>query len=313
MNAIRTVWRKLRRRLGSVRRELRARSEARAAARARARAAIRDSRSSVTNRKPYLDLCTQAAADDRVFESFRRQPIYVNMLEHVTETDGAAYLAAIRRDNPHLLGERLEAFRANDRFGSPETYEYPGIGRISPVTLRYLKVLSDLELLFGDLTGKRIVEIGSGYGGQARLVLERWAVRSYTLIDLGPALRLARRYLARSGDYKSLSYLPPRRVKRAGYDLCISNYAFSELGRKIQDSYAKSVVSSSDRGYLTCNFNSGIEGIDSWPREKLEELHSGTRWIPEEPLTFEGNAILVWGDIVGGSAGETPSVAHARS
>jgi hypothetical protein len=205
----------------------------------------------------------------------------------------------IRRDHPDYLGQELEKFRANDRWGSPLTCEYPGIGHISPVKLRYLKVLSDLERLFGDLTGKRIVEIGVGYGGQARLVLERWPVQSYTLVDLEPALQLAQRYLTSSGEDKTLVFLPPDRVARADYDLCISNYAFSELGRKFQDKYAKSLVRTSGRGYLTCNFISGVHGIDSWSKEKLGRLHAGAHWLPEEPLTFEGNAILVWGDVAG--------------
>jgi hypothetical protein len=159
-------------------------------------------------------------------------------------------------------------------------------------------VLSDLERLFGDLSGKRIVEIGVGYGGQARLVLEQWAVQSYTLVELEPVLRLARRYLTSSGTYRSLIFLPPALVATADYDLCLSNYAFSELTRDVQDLYARSLVTSASRGYLTCNFISGVHGIDSWSRDELSQLHAGAHWLPEEPLTFEGNAILVWGDTV---------------
>jgi hypothetical protein len=163
LNATRTVAKKIRRPLGSIKRDFQARREALAKIRAL------DGKSSITNQRPYLDFCAQAAADDQVFESFRLKPVYVSMLEHVSESQGAGYLAAIQRDNPGYLGERLEALRGNDRLGLPLLYEYPGIGRISPVTLRYMKVLSDLELLFGDLTGKRVIEIGVGYGGQARL------------------------------------------------------------------------------------------------------------------------------------------------
>lgn len=297
---IRAVSSRIRRRLRWEWSEWQARREARAKARL-------DGKSSITNRTAYLDFCAQAAADDEVFETFRLEPVYVNSLEHVSETYGAGYLAAIRRDHPDYLGERLEALRGNDRFGSPLLYEYPGIGRISPVTLRYMKVLSDIELLFGDLTSKRIVEIGVGYGGQARLIMERWSVASYTLVDLEQPLRLARRFLESSAHNSGAIFLPPDRVSKTNYDLCISNYAFSELGRKIQNAYAKSLVRTSSRGYLTCNFVSVVHGIDSLPKKKLEGLHRGTHWLPEEPLTFEGNAILVWGDQAGGTSAAQPT------
>lgn len=306
---MRAVRSGVRRSLGSLRRGLRRLRDGIAG-----RISSLHRQSSVTDRIPYVEFCAQAAADHDVFESFRCAPIYMAMLEHVTEEQGADYLRVIRRDNPDLLGEQIETFRANDRWGSPITYEYPGIGRISPVTLRYLKVLSDLERLFGDLTGKRIVEIGVGYGGQARLLLEHWTIRSYTLVDLEPVLRLARRYLTSSGAYQSLIFLPPALIAEADYDLCISNYAFSELTRDVQDSYARSLVASAGQGYLTCNFISGVHGIDSWSRTQLRQLHAGAHWLPEEPLTFEGNAILVWGDMVGnGVVPEDPSASDPGS
>jgi hypothetical protein len=252
--------------------------------------------SSVTDRAPYLDLCARAAVDDRVFMSFRRDPILIAMFEHVTEEQGAAYLDIIKRDSPDLLGEQFALYRRNDKWGSPITHEYPKIGRVSPVTLRYLKIISDLELLFGDLTGKRIVEIGVGYGGQARLVLARWRVQSYTLVDLEPVLDLARRYLNDPDIQRPLNYVPPSSVVQASYDLCISNYSFSELDRNVQSAYAGSLVSSADRGYLICNVISQVHGIESWSKSELGQMHPGAHWIPEEPLTFAGNEVLVWGD-----------------
>jgi hypothetical protein len=142
--------------------------------------------------------------------------------------------------------------------------------------------------------------------------MERWKVASYTLVDLEEPLQLARKFLERSGHTNGPTFLPPDLVSKAEYDLCISNYAFSELGRKIQSSYAKSLVNTSIRGYLTCNFVSFVQGIDSWPKKKLEGLHRGTHWLPEEPLTFEGNAILVWGDQAGLTSPAQP-VAPAQS
>jgi putative sugar O-methyltransferase len=253
--------------------------------------------SSITDHPSYVEFCARAAEAPSVFETFRREPVYVETLEHVTEAQGWQYLRIIQRDSPHLLlDDWLQTAKANDQWGSPVTYDYAGVGRISPVTIRYLKVLSDLERLFGDLTGKRLVEIGVGYGGQARLILERWGIENYTLVDLPPVLRLAGRYLEKFGSYSALDFSPPEGLTPAQYDLCISNYAFSELSRDVQDRYAGMVVASALRSYLTCNFVSDRFGIDSWTKEELGRLHAGSRWIAEEPVTHEGNAILVWGD-----------------
>lgn len=260
------------------------------------RAAPLAPQTSISDEGAYLAFCARAAADSAVFQTFRREPVYVQTLEHVTEQQGREYLRIIRRDSPHLLTEFLELCRANDRFGSPTTCEYPGIGAISPVTLRYLKVLSDLERHFGDLTDKRVIEIGVGYGGQCSLVLRRWRVRSYVLVDLEPALALARRYLTALGVENGLDFKPPNFLVARDHDLCISNYAFSELARDIQDRYARLAVSSASRGYLTCNFISNLHGIDSWSRHELERLHAGAHWLPEQPITYHGNEILVWGD-----------------
>lgn len=260
------------------------------------RTAPRTLRTSITDEGAYLALCTRAAADATIFDGFRREPVYVQTLEHVTEQQGAEYLRVIQRDSPHLLTEFLDLCRTNDRFGSPTTYEYPGIGVISPVTLRYLKVVSDLERHFGDLTDKRVIEIGVGYGGQCSLVAQRWRIDRYVLVDLEPALALARRYLTELGVVEGLDFTPPESLLAGDHDLCISNYAFSELTRDVQDRYARLAASSSSRGYLTCNFISDLHGLDSWSRDELEHLHTGAHWLPEEPITYQGNQILVWGD-----------------
>ena len=259
-------------------------------------------RTSITDQERYLDICTLAASDPSVFARFRRETAYLEVLDHVTESEGADYLKVLRRESSDLLREHLGVFRANDLYGSPNTYHYPEIGYLSPTTLRYIKVLSELERHFGDLTGKRIVEIGVGYGGQCRLIASYWRVRSYTLIDLDPALDLARVYLGKfvksdPAILDPLEFLNPDAEFEGPYDLCISNYAFTELSRKVQERYVDGVIRCSRSGYMTCNFISQGFGINSMSPEELITLHSGSEWLPEEPLTHPDNRILVWGTL----------------
>jgi hypothetical protein len=257
-------------------------------------------RTSITDDSKYLDFCAQAAVNPEVFASFRREPVVVQTLEHVTEAQGLGYLEAIDRHNPELLAHGLDGYRRNDSVGNPVTFEYPSVGRFSPVTLRYLKVMSDLQHHFVSLHGMRVVEIGVGYGGQCRLICQRWKLERYTLIDLRQPLELTKRYLASLGSTDGVDFVTPDEVTPGAFDLCISNYAFSELTRVVQDRYADAVIRNSSRGYLTCNFISNRHEIDSWTRLELEALGPSASWVPEEPLTFAGNAILIWGNDISG-------------
>lgn len=255
------------------------------------------SRTSISDRKEYVSFCAAAASDDRLFATFRRADPIVETFEHVDQALGRRYLDVIRRDAPdYLAPPSVERIRRNDVVGSPRLCAFEETGPISPVTLRYVKVLSDLRRLFGDLTGMSIVELGVGYGGQCRLISEFWPVSSYALIDLDPVLELADRYLNAVGVEPRPDLLRQGVIRPTRYDLVISNYAFTELNRRVQDRYASEIVTHADRGYITCNFISPIFGVDSWSRSELENLHPGSHWLPEEPLTFEGNSILVWGD-----------------
>lgn len=253
---------------------------------------------SITDLPDYLAFCRAATSDPEVFATFRRQPVYVAALEHVTYEQGQACIDVIRRDNPELLLAPLDAARANDRVGSPTVFDYESLGQISPVTLRYLKIMSDLERCFGDLSGKDIIEIGVGYGGQCRVILSRWNVRSYTLVDLEPALALARAYLERfhlTGADGPVRFRPSGDQMEQASDLCISNYAFSELAQPVQEQYVKSILSRAGAGYLVCNFVSKDWSITSMDRDELAGLHRDALWLPEEPLTHPSNAVLVWG------------------
>jgi putative sugar O-methyltransferase len=240
---------------------------------------------SISDTRSYTHLCARAASDARAFSTFKRQPAYTAILEHVSCELGREYLETALARSPKLEAQ-LEAVRRNDLHGSPRTCNYGQYGVFSPTTLRYLKVLSDLEVLFGDLTRRSVVEIGVGYGGQC-YVASTFGFERWTLIDLPPVLRLARRYLETLG-VEHIAFAEPGAVMSA--DLLISNYAFSECTRDVQEMYLDTVLSRCLTGYMTCNF------MDGMGRGELVNRLPGSRWLAEVPLSGKGNAILVWGD-----------------
>jgi putative sugar O-methyltransferase len=247
---------------------------------------------SLSDNQAYPQACLDAANDYRLFNEFRRHPAYNAILEHVTESQGADYLRLLSQD-PDLLG-RLETFRANDRHGNPRVFDYPGVGTVSPTTLRYVKVLADLRRLFGALDGLDLAEIGVGYGGQCRVIHAWFAPASYTLVDIQPALALAQRFLDHFALDGRLVYRTMNELAPKDHDLLLSNYAFTELPRAIQDVYVRKVVSRSKRGYITYNEITPPE-FRSYKAQELVEMIPGAHVLNEEPLTHPLNCIIVWG------------------
>ena len=102
----------------------------------------------------YIRVCQEASCNDIVFANFKRDNDYRQVLEHATYEHGLAYLEVIKNDYPYLI-DLIDKFATNDNYGFPFTYEYDGMF-MSPTTLRYIKVLGDLNKLF-ELEGKDII------------------------------------------------------------------------------------------------------------------------------------------------------------
>jgi len=247
---------------------------------------------SLSDNQIYPQVCLNAANDYRLFNQFRQNPIYNQILEHVTEKEGAVYLELIARDPVLLAG--MEKFRENDLHGTPRIYQYPNVGAISPSTLRYIKVLSDLKSLFKSLDGLSVCEIGVGYGGQCRIINAQYVPMSYRLVDIKPALLLAQRFLDNYAIKSTLSYMTMNELAKGGYDLVISNYAFTELPRSIQEIYLEKVILNSRRGYITYNDINPAE-FKSYKKEELLKVIPDSRIIDEVPLTHPNNCIILWG------------------
>jgi phospholipid N-methyltransferase len=248
-------------------------------------------KSSISDNGAYPKFCLSASREDDVFAEFRRNRIYNEILEHVTEAQGRRYLEIASADA--ALMSLIERFKENDAFGGPLTIAYPNIGAISPSTLRYIKVLFDLKSHFGPLDGFDICEIGVGYGGQCRIVDVAFKPASYTLVDLDPVLRLTRRYLQNFTVAATLHYRTMRELDDRGYDLAISNIAFTELPRAIQNEYLAKIILRSKRGYITYNEISPPE-FHSYSAEELIRIIPGSERFNEDPLTHPKNCIIIW-------------------
>lgn len=254
---------------------------------------LQNSRTSVSDNGSYPEFCFLASIKTSYFKNFRNNSVYTQVLEHVTKEQGKQYLDYIKNNSPHLL-DKIGIFKENDKIGNPLVYDYDEIDKISPTTLRYIKVLSDLEEKFGDLDGKEICEIGVGYGGQCRILCAYFNIKSYTLIDLPQVLSLAKNYLNNYCLNTKLNYVTMNELdKDKRYDLFLSNYAFSELKKDIQECYFGKTIANSKNGYITYN-NLGGNILEQFSLTDYKEKILNAVINEEEPKTFEGNKIIVW-------------------
>lgn len=262
------------------------------------------SKSSCSDNESYPDFCLRAAMDDEVFSTFRQAAEYTSIVETVSHTDGKEYLKIAFKQAPELK-RYINKFASSELFGNPEVFPYR-IGwlspraSLSPTTLRYIKVLSDLTSLFGSLNGMRIIEIGGGYGGQCKIIRDVFGIQHYTIIDLLPCLKLAQRYLsslkAENIDYKTSEDL----TDELECDLVISNYAFSEIRRNIQDLYLNKILKNSLRGYMLCNFKTHTWESQQYSESELLAQLNGVEVIKSKSRLSNLDAsceisLLVWG------------------
>lgn len=237
-------------------------------------------------------VCGEIVGNNEIFKNFKSNPVYMGALEHVSCKQGKGYIDEINNILPSIF-QTLDKFITNDKIGNPNTCYYEELKmNISPTTLRYIKVLCDLINHFGSLDNMDIVEIGCGYGGQCKIINDVFKFRSYTLIDLPEVLRLSNKYL-KMFDINVIL----RDVKydfNIPYDLCISNYAFTELDRETQVFYADKIIRNSTKGYFTCNFMGDRESEGAMTPEEIYKLKPNHKILPEKPLTGVSNLIYIW-------------------
>ena len=244
----------------------------------------------------YSGAIIKALNNQKSFEKFKRHYSYRDILEHVNREHGGDYLEIVRKRKDGLIEKAIINVLRSDDLGKPIKYKYSGIDfPLSPTTLRYLKVASDLNGLFPDDLCD-VAEIGCGYGGQAYVNDQLLNVEMTTLFDLPFVNKLIERYLnalLMKGAFKTISI---NQAISKNYDLVISNYAFSELPSALQNAYIKKVLSRSSRGYLT--MNSGLGGASSEGKMTLDELRERLpefEVYKEEPISSTFNYIIVWG------------------
>lgn len=238
--------------------------------------------------------------------TFKGDPRYRRILEHVDPEHGDAYLALIRATPGwNVIRERvlMRTAQANDRLGGPiRAPSSLGID-CSPTNLRYAwqAVLLEAHLARLRLWAADVIELGAGYGGLALYLdrlLPRGLIRSHTLVDVPEAAAIQAAFCRQHR-------LSPRRVRMAdgtnGESLAgvlaatsparralVSCYAFSEFGPAMRDWYAARLLRHCPHGFMVWN-GKAVTGTVPYAFTDAPLTVED-----ERPLTAPGNKVLTW-------------------
>ena len=249
----------------------------------------------------YPELALKAALDPATFSVFRRHHNYTSILEHVSRKEGEQYLNIIREEYKMKDDEIFQILKPLMKVGNPKLLRIKGLSnKISTTGLRYLKIALDIKKITGRKIGN-VVEIGCGYGGQAIILDQLLQIESYTFYDLWQVNLLIKRFIENSNFSSKYTISTIREDSfncRNSWDFCISNYAFSELPKAIQEIYINKIINKTRKGFML--MNSGVSGkfgnvINFSQKELLNKLKNAS--IHNEiPLTYVNNYLLTWGE-----------------
>lgn len=211
----------------------------------------------------FAGFCRDVTSNSELFLEFKSNPIFRNMLEHVTLELGKSYYTLLKSKFNFQDAEMLEFCKVNDMYGRPELFTFSNSLTCSPSSLRYLfqssLILSHIQSL--NMKSASIVEVGCGYGGlflAINFLRKRFnvSIDSYSLVDLPPCSRLQSVYLnnfqIETPHSFHLAHYYGSTVK--GDNLYfISNYAFSEISLENQSLYIQTLLDRCNHGFLTWN------------------------------------------------------------
>lgn len=237
----------------------------------------------------FLQECTSIINDQHKFDTFKQNQIFRCVIGNdVLSTHISDILYENIKNDTDIL-THLDKFKTNDIYGSPNIYSYPVVGNISPGTLYFMNILQSLKINFGDISNFNVIEIGSGYGGQAKIILD-YGINSYSCVDVSETLSLCNKYL-NLFNYSNIQYYQTTNIPKINHDLVISNWCLSEFDIIGIDFYIQHIIKYCKYGFFLMN---------TWDDRKdyivseLSKYFSSVETLPEYPKTHQNpNWLLI--------------------
>ena len=215
--------------------------------------------------KIYSQFCQEAIDNNILFQTFKCNPRYTYMLEHVSFEQGILYLYKLYSSYNQIINKiPWVKIKQNDLIGQPLIYDYRNLlsnfvqldnYMFSPTTLRYLITGLDILSSYNDENKNiNIVEIGGGYGGQCKILYDlaqlfNIEIVSYTILDLEYPNKIQKKYTTLFGLNVNCTTVTNF---NSSCDLLISNYEFSEIDPDYQVMYHH-LIEQSKHGFIIWN------------------------------------------------------------
>lgn len=230
----------------------------------------------------FRKACLEASKD---LSGFKRNPEFIKYIGNdIRKIEVAKEFYYYIKDKYMYLLQY--DYRVNDIVGDPNLFIFDN-KEYSPGTLRFVKVIGDIYEHFGHV--RKIVEIGSGYGGQA-LIFNLVQNVDYTCVDISECIELARNYHNTLG-WKSCHYMDTDNIKQKEYDICISDYCLGEMDKLGIRFYIDNIISKCKFAYITMNRDSEVYkfliGI-------LMDVFDEVECLGEEPKTSRHNNCIIY-------------------
>lgn len=258
---------------------------------------------SISGTMDWPRACAALASGAWTSKNFRRIHAVRQVVETLGPADGRHFGRWIRNNTQGYLTDKRVA--AIDAWGDPICWPAACLGSpraFSPTTLRFLAHALWLKKEGFVKEGGTVIEIGVGFGGLAAM---NAIVSNATtiMIDLPPVAQAAMLQLNELGLGKFASI---DHAKAAAGDVCfISNYAFTELSRDMQDTYADKFIRHADRGVILSNAAVFAGHMQSRDNAQIVELLVKHGIVAKEDKISNilcpsdrqhGNVIVGWGE-----------------
>lgn len=254
--------------------------------------------SSISDNNIYPAFCEIASKRKDIFKVFRRVDVYCKIVGGGSAKSIERYINYIDiYGNKEYKECVLSRYKIFDKYGMP--YKHYGMINnkrimMSSSTAMHLKVILDLQTIFSQDKLDRIVEIGGGYGGLCSVIDAFYNFCSYQIIDLPQVNMLQEKYLELFNLNNKVKISSCTEFGELNEDVfLISNYAFSELSREMQDEYFDKVLSHSKYGYMICNnISENDANLHGYSLKQLQEKIPGSVLIGANPMPHN---IIIWG------------------
>jgi hypothetical protein len=201
----------------------------------------------------HVPVCEDAINSENTFNNFKSDKRFTAILEHTAPEYSQIFLQRMIEEYPDEFSLiDWDKVRENDSVGGPFLLEYehvPSNNKLfSPSTIAYtFKALEILDhIKKSNLNNVKIIEIGAGYGGQCKSILDLAAlfdiqIESYTLVDLYWPNQLQKKYLNNLGYVDKLTFISYEDLLEGEelpeFDYLISIYALAEFSDNVKQFY----------------------------------------------------------------------------